>query len=590
MLEKVDPAITLELSALQQVAEDRSAVELHSQAWGMNMVVPRVEMYGMTVLTGETMMLRCYIAHANSDSETVIMIYKGHYTELDENSELVAAGQLPHGAGSWHMDWDTEGCEEGDYTVYFAIVDPEYNILYASLADVYLSDEEIPLEKLGFYISELGMETDTVYLYEGNDSMMGIYPVRYPYHTTDRRSVTIKSVFGGTITGSGNFFGEDGMRTDTYAGHHYMCAYIDEGGSKKYLTYLNVIVEEFGDQHVRINPEQGYLTICPGVDYHIDVEIPEGKTLADALIQTSVPGILEAFEKDGELYVRTLVNYSSLNQLTISFGQTFDVKGFYIRDHHYIAEMVQPTCTEDGYSAKVCRHCADVQELEIIPALGHEIADAVVTAEPKATKDGAAVGICSRCDSEAETVVSCIFTDTEPDWFYSDALDYCYENGIINGLTASTFGPTATLNRAQLVTMLYRHAGSPAVEGESTFIDVPAESFYTAAVIWASANGIVNGYEDGSFRPGDAITREQIVTMIHRYVVMLEKDNGERNDLAAFEDLDMLHEYAREPMEWAVANGVINGLSATTLGAQESANRAQTVTILYRIITGILAE
>jgi hypothetical protein len=125
VLEKVDPAITLELSALQQVAEDRSAVELHSQAWGMNMVVLRVEMYGMTVLTGETMMLRCYIAHANSDSETVIMIYKGHYTELDENSELVAAGQLPHGAGSWHRDWDTEGCEEGDYTVYFAIVDPE---------------------------------------------------------------------------------------------------------------------------------------------------------------------------------------------------------------------------------------------------------------------------------------------------------------------------------------------------------------------------------------------------------------------------------------------------------------------------------
>ena len=138
--------------------------------------------------------------------------------------------------------------------------------------------------------------------------------------------------------------------------------------------------------------------------------------------------------------------------------------------------------------------------------------------------------------------------------------------------------------------MLYRHAGSPVVEGECTFADVPAGQFYTEAVMWASANGIVNGYEDGSFRPGDVITREQIVTMLYRYVVSLGKDNGERNDLSAFEDLDMLRAYALEPMQWAVANGVINGLSETTLGAQESANRAQTVTILYRIITGTLAE
>ena len=78
--------------------------------------------------------------------------------------------------------------------------------------------------------------------------------------------------------------------------------------------------------------------------------------------------------------------------------------------------------------------------------------------------------------------------------------------------------------------------------------------------------------------------------MLYRYVVRLGKDNGQRSELAGFTDLDQLMGYAREPMQWAVANGVINGLSETVLGPQQSANRAQTVTILYRIITGILAE
>ena len=78
--------------------------------------------------------------------------------------------------------------------------------------------------------------------------------------------------------------------------------------------------------------------------------------------------------------------------------------------------------------------------------------------------------------------------------------------------------------------------------------------------------------------------------MLHRYMVRLDKDSGERSDLAAFEDLNQLIGYAEDAMQWAVANGVISGISATQLGPGQSANRAQTVTILHRIITGILGE
>ena len=250
-----------------------------------------------------------------------------------------------------------------------------------------------------------------------------------------------------------------------------------------------------------------------------------------------------------------------------------------------------PTCTEEGYHKNYCLFCGDIAAYEVYPAKGHNYGTegTTVIMEPTATKDGLMVGNCFLC-GEVEEIIPRVFTDTQPDWFYSDALDYCYEKGIISGMTATTFGPTGTLNRAQLVTMLHRHAGSPAVEGENTFTDVPAESFYTAAVIWASENGIVYGYEDGSFRPGNSITRQELVTMLHRYMVRLDKDSGERSDLAAFEDLDQLMGYAEDAMQWAVANGVISGISATQLGPRQSANRAQTVTILHRIITGILGE
>lgn len=313
--------------------------------------------------------------------------------------------------------------------------------------------------------------------------------------------------------------------------------------------------------------------------------------MEEVLIQTTHPGKMELRVEGDVVYVKNQKIHPGYSYMSAAWGDYYAVDLFLDNIHNMdVWTEREATCTDPGLQIEGCVHCRQWAKKIEIPALGHDVAQTEVIAEPTATKDGIESGRCARCEQNVEQAIPRIFADTEPDWFYSDPLDYCYANGIINGMSADAFGPNETLNRAQLVTMLYRHAGSPAVEGESAFTDVPEGEFYSAPVAWASANGIVNGYEDGTFRPGAVITREQIVTMLHRYVVALGKDSGERNDLSAFADLDMLHEYALEPMRWAVENGVINGISNTELGPQQSANRAQTATILYRIITGTLAE
>lgn len=555
-------------------------------------IVPDFGMYGMTVLKGEPM--RVHFHMEREDTRAVLLIYQGYYEDLNENSKLVASGQMTSGGGSQTMTWDTTGLPAGDYTIYYTLVDDAGELVFATLTDVFISDQEIPLEKIGFYVYELGMETDVVRLplASYHPESLSVAPVRHPYHTTDRRPISIEGVYNAFSTGAGNFQFVDGRGASGFVGRQYLCAYINDGGFRSFLTYLNVDVEEVDDSHVLIYPDEGGVLqyICKGQENVIPIQIPAGESLENALIQTSRPGLLTYRTEGDTLYVTPLVEYCGMETLIVAIGNTFDAISFYVRAHSYRTKTISAaTCTEDGLEAIVCEYCGDQEgEAWVVPAKGHVI-DAVETITgPKATKDGVGVGYCRRCNQDVEVPVSRIFVDTYPDWFYSDALDYCYENGVINGLTNDTFGPGATLNRAQLVTMLYRHAGSPAVEGENIFTDVPDGQFYTDAVIWASANGIVNGYGDGIFLPAAPITREQIVTMLHRYVVSLGKDNGERNDLAVFTDLDLLHDYAREPMEWAVANGVINGVSATELGPQQSANRAQTVTILYRIITGIL--
>ena len=175
---------------------------------------------------------------------------------------------------------------------------------------------------------------------------------------------------------------------------------------------------------------------------------------------------------------------------------------------------------------------------------------------------------------------------TEGDWFY-DAVRYAYETGLMDGVGDNLFAPNSETTRAQLVTILYRLEGEPEVSGTSGFTDVEAGTWYTDAVAWAAANGIVNGVSETEFAPGKDITREQLATILFRYAEAKGYDVSARADLSAYPDADQIQSYATESVAWAVAEGLIQGFEDNTLRPAGNATRAQIATILMRFCEGV---
>ncbi len=213
---------------------------------------------------------------------------------------------------------------------------------------------------------------------------------------------------------------------------------------------------------------------------------------------------------------------------------------------------VESTCTEDGYTGDT--YCADCGELlaegEVIPAA---------------------------CPTAG-------YTDVPVNVWYHEAVDHVVEHGIMEGTGENTFSPNATTTRAQLVTVLYRLAGSPEVELSGQFKDVSADHWYAKAVAWAAESEITTGVSDEYFAPNKTVTREQVVTFLYRYARFMGMDVTAQGDLSRFTDKDNVSAYARDAFNWAVETGVVNGMTETTLVPQGTSIRAQIATILMRFM------
>ncbi len=172
------------------------------------------------------------------------------------------------------------------------------------------------------------------------------------------------------------------------------------------------------------------------------------------------------------------------------------------------------------------------------------------------------------------------FYDLEKGSWYEDSVNFMVEQGLMNGVGNGRFNPMGNVTRAMLVTILYRAEGEPSVAGlPNPFADVP-QTWYTDAVVWAADRGIVTGVKPDRFNPDGNITREQIATILYRY----EGSPEAPDTLPPFADNRNISAYALRPMNWAITEGLINGVGGGFLAPEKTATRAQIATILARYL------
>ncbi len=177
------------------------------------------------------------------------------------------------------------------------------------------------------------------------------------------------------------------------------------------------------------------------------------------------------------------------------------------------------------------------------------------------------------------------FLDVKPGAWYLSAVEYALDNGLFFGVSPKMFAPDAAMNRAMLVTVLWRMEGKPTTDGENPFIDVPSDEWYTDAVKWAASNGIVYGISEDKYDPMADITREQAAAILYRYSQEKGYDVREIADLADFPDGNETSEFAVTELAWAYGEGLITGVKkgdTDYLEPQGNATRAQVASILMR--------
>lgn len=179
------------------------------------------------------------------------------------------------------------------------------------------------------------------------------------------------------------------------------------------------------------------------------------------------------------------------------------------------------------------------------------------------------------------------FTDVLSNAWYAEAVSFVVDHNLMSGTSASTFSPNVVLTRVMAAQILYSLSGKPAVSYSPVYTDVSADTWYSDAVIWAKQNGVINGYTNGKFGVNDAVTREQIATILYSYSDKYGVDISSLQNLNKYTDASKISSYAVTPMQWAVANGIISGRTTTTLVPQGSLTRAECAVMLRSYLIGI---
>ncbi len=255
------------------------------------------------------------------------------------------------------------------------------------------------------------------------------------------------------------------------------------------------------------------------------------------------------------------------------------------------SKTVAATCEENGYVIERCSVCGKTRNTDITSPLGHNWK--LLSSLPASNvDDGEETYQCTRCGEFDRRVILCQlhkFTDLSENAWYYPSVREMVSYALMNGTSKTAFSPDQTLTRAMLVTILWRMEGEPAVMS-SGFRDVPQGKWYTAAVDWASDVGVITGYPDATFRPDAPITREQAAVILFRYAPVMGRSNADRAKDNTFTDGARVSGYALEAMSWACCCGVLSGYPDGTLRPKDKASRAQIAKMIITFLSQTAAQ
>ena len=302
------------------------------------------------------------------------------------------------------------------------------------------------------------------------------------------------------------------------------------------------------------------LCVQPGQERAYLIERVPKQTTDCSNFYVKTYGDMQVEEYNGLVYVATnTLGYGTMNVKIDNKTFVFDISGCSNETgHKYTATQVK-NATSNTYGIKLyeCQHCgySYVQTQATLNEIFKKFQDVPQSA-----------------------------------WFY-DEVKWAVSTGLLNGMSEAWFRPDYTMTRSMLVTVLWRYAGSPAMEYSPIFTDVASGTWYTDAVIWASENGVVNGVGDGKFAPDATVSREQMATILFRYAAQLGIDTSERQELDTFADSESISEYAVEALQWAAYHGIIGGIAEDGqlyIQPQGNATRAQVCAVMMRAINKVL--
>ena len=553
-------------------------------------VLPYSTMDQKGAVLGQSTTIQFYAHLIDKKAKTLIIQIESPYQYLPVEIFRIP---LKQGCYSFSWTWNVPKSKykEGQYMLSAFLGDGNGDSLGWGTNSIYLNVVSSPVPATGLDIlSRDGLaDYTTLILYTEQD--YDIVSARFiPLNSTSDRSVSYTSSDPSVV-----------KITEQGAGHAYLSA--RKTGTAtitakcgKLTSSITVRVKTIDSLYfVRVNATK----FCPDQTFLLDTAAP-GFTSVVSSWSSSDPSVV-CVDKDnpflnGSGQYNSFMYFKCLKPGTAVItanngGKTASVE-ITVREHEPTENVhrLEPTCTLDGMITGKCAFC-NKQVQVVLPALGHQLDETAVRIEPTATQPGSLTGKCTVCgDENASIELPAIFTDTKATAWYAGHVDKVYDAGLMNGTGEHTFAPNANVTRAMAATVLYRIAGEPAVATTSSFLDVPLKSYYTSAVIWAQQNEVVNGYPDGTFRPNDNITREQLAAILYRYAKAggnaLESDA----DLSAFPDSGKVHAYAAEAMGWAVGAGLINGVGSggqSWLQPANNATRAQFATIISRYLTAL---